>query len=95
MILPRDRKYLIIYTVKEKSVGHRPFKKVTGQYTEFLCKFWVNQFRLFRITIGTFYDKIESLGNPFRIQIHKPFSHKIVFSNMCNKFSPMGSMSDQ
>jgi hypothetical protein len=39
MILPKDSHYLIIYTVRGKNVGHQPFKKVFGQYTEFSCKF--------------------------------------------------------
>jgi hypothetical protein len=39
MILPKDSQYSIIYTVRGKNVGHQPFKKVIGQYTEFLCKF--------------------------------------------------------
>jgi hypothetical protein len=38
MILPKDSQYLSIYTVRGKNVGHRPFKKVIRQYSEFLCK---------------------------------------------------------
>jgi hypothetical protein len=39
MILPKDSQYLIIHTVRGKNVGYQPFKKVIGQYNEFLCKF--------------------------------------------------------
>jgi hypothetical protein len=42
MSLPKDSQYLIIYTVRGENVGHQPFKKVIGQYgqyIEFLCKF--------------------------------------------------------
>jgi hypothetical protein len=47
MILPKDSQHVIIYTVREKKVGHHPFKKVIGQNIEFYAKFWLNQFRLF------------------------------------------------
>jgi hypothetical protein len=40
MNLPKDSQYLIIHTVRGKNVGHLPFEKVIGQYTEFLCKFF-------------------------------------------------------
>jgi hypothetical protein len=40
MILPKDSQYRILYTVRGKNVRHQPFKKVIGQHTDFLCKFW-------------------------------------------------------
>jgi hypothetical protein len=38
MTLHKDRQFLIINTARGKNVGHQPFKKVTGQNIEFLCK---------------------------------------------------------
>jgi hypothetical protein len=40
MILPKDSQYLIIYTARGNNVGHQTLKKVIGQYTEFLYKFF-------------------------------------------------------
>jgi hypothetical protein len=38
MILHKDRQFIILHTARGKNVGHQPFKKVTDQNIEFLCK---------------------------------------------------------
>jgi hypothetical protein len=35
MKLPKDSKYHMIYTVREKNISHRSFEKVIGQNIEF------------------------------------------------------------
>jgi hypothetical protein len=46
MICQKKAKNHIIYIIRRKNVGHRPFKKVIGQNIEFYAKFLEKQFRL-------------------------------------------------